>query len=440
MVRKTTRTMFAPFCKTIFITAATLLATLTHHALAQGKFDPKLLKNDRFTLACYKVKNGNETPIGTITVGIHAAGDKLSVTAITAFTGMEAWKDTAVSDLKSLKPVYRSSHNSMRDMVLHFGNDVTGYHADKKTGRTSQINEAGDRSFVDSYTYPFILSLLPLSSGYQTDFQVYDYKPANTDNVKTAVVKEVKNSTYVSKLTGSHDVWEVTVHEPSTGEKSVSYIDKKTRHLWQVDVFSKGLQVRMVDTESGAAAINAPFDKEATLQMVNGGKATISGQVFARNHSQSKHFTAKIQLVNWDPKQVAPRGTQVFLIPYTAYFKEWDKVNEAQQKKGLEVIPLSEEAAACIKTTTVYDDAGHFEFVNLMPGDYVLYTEFNFVHTWREMEVVGYSEYYKNGVYQTTVSNTQSRKHSEDLEANVKKMVTVSKPGEKVEVKLKKTR
>lgn len=85
-------------------------------------------------------------------------------------------------------------------MVLHFDNDVTGYHVDKKTGRTSQINEAGDRSFVDSHTYPFILSLLPLSSGYQTDFQGYDYKPANTDNVNTAVVQGVKNSVYVSKL------------------------------------------------------------------------------------------------------------------------------------------------------------------------------------------------------------------------------------------------
>ncbi|QJB41052.2 hypothetical protein HF324_25695 [Chitinophaga oryzae] len=40
----------------------------------------------------------------------------------------------------------------------------------------------------------------------------------------------------------------------------------------------------------------------------------------------------------------------------------------------------------------------------------------------------------------TTVSNTPSRKHREDPEADVKKMVTVNKPGEKVEVKLKKTR
>lgn len=186
----------------------------------------------------------------------------------------------------------------------------------------------------------------------------------------------------------------------------------------------------MADTESGSAAINAPFDKEATLQMVNGAKATISGQVFARGHSQSKHFTAKMQLVNWDPKQVAPRGTQVFLIPYTDYFKEWDKMNEAQWKKGLEVIPLSEEAAGGIKTTTVDDDAGHFEFVNMMPGDYVLYTEFNFIRTWRKIEVAGNTDYYKNGTYQTTVSNIESRKHSKDVEANIRKVVTVSKPGE----------
>lgn len=431
--------MFSPTRKSIFA-AALLFAAVSNNVQSQSKFDPKLLTPGRNTLACYTVKNGKESPIGTLTFGLHAADDKLTVTTITAFTGMEEWKDTAVSTLSSFKPIYRASHNHMRDMVLYFEKDITGYHVDKKNGRENEIKEAGNRSFVDSYTYPFLLSLLPLNSGYQTDFQVYDYKPSNTDNVKTAVVKEVKTSTFMSKSTGNHDVWEVTVQEPSTGEKSVSYIDKKTRRLWQLDIFCKGLQVRMIDMETDFNSIKAPFDKAATMKMVNEGSAMISGQVFARDHIQSNHIVNKIQLVNWDPKQAAPRGTEVVLIPYNDYFKEWIKVNEDQRKKGREGIALSEEAAACIKTATVYDDAGHFEFVNLMPGEYLLYTEFNFVHTWRQNDVVGYSDRYINGIYQGTITHTESHKYSKDAGATVKKMVTVSKPGEKVVVKLKKTK
>ncbi|MBC9911047.1 hypothetical protein [Chitinophaga varians] len=430
--------MFSLTRKSIFIAAVTLWIAISGHIQAQNKFDPKLLTPGRNTLACYTVKNGKESPIGTLTFGLHTAGDKLTVTTITAFTGMEEWTDTAVSTLSSFKPIYRASHNYMRDMVLNFGKDITGYHVDKKTGRESEIKEAGNRSFVDSYTYPFILSLLPLSSGYQTDFQVYDYKPSNTDNVKTAVVKEVKTSTFISKSTGNHDVWEVTVHEPTTGEKSVSYIDKKTRRLWQVDIFSKGLQVRMIDMETDFNSIKAPFDKAATMQMVNEGSATISGQVFARDHNDN--IWSKMELVNWEAKQAAARGTLVYLIPYTDYFREWVKVNEAQQKKGRDAIFLSDDAAQCIKSATIYDDAGHFEFVNLQPGEYLLYTAFSFANTRSYTEVTGYTDHYVNGIRQGTTEHTREIKYKVDKEVLVKKVVTISKPGEKVTVKLKKTR
>lgn len=120
-------------------------------------------------MACYTVNSGSESAIGTFTIGINTTNDKLSLTTITALTGLEEWKDTSISDLSTFKPIYRASHNTMKDMVLHFGNDVTGYYVDKKTGKKNQIKEAGDKYFVDSYTYPFILSLLPLTSGYSTD-------------------------------------------------------------------------------------------------------------------------------------------------------------------------------------------------------------------------------------------------------------------------------
>jgi hypothetical protein len=433
--------MLSQFRRSILISSASFfLAAIGGESQAQEKFDSKLLKNGKYTLACYLVNGSDESAIGTFTIGINTSNDKLALTTITALTGLEEWKDTAISNLSNFKPVYRASHSSLKDMVLHFDSNVTGYYVDKKTGMKTQIKEAGKQGFVDSYTYPFLLSLLPLTSGYSTDLSVYEYKPTNSDNLKKAVVEEVKNSTWVSKYTGKHDVWEVTVVEPSTDEKSVCYIDKKTRRLWQIDSWANGQQVRMVDMETDFSSIKAPFDKEATMQMVKGGKSIINGQVFARDFDDNGTIWAKMQVVNIQAKQVAPRGTKVVLIPYNDYFREWIKVNESQRKKGREGIALLDEAAQCIKTTQVYDDQGHFEFVNLMPGDYLLYTEFGYDHSFTQAEVVGYTDRYINGMFQGTSVNTVDRNYSTGAGAVIKKVVTVSKPGEKVEVKLKKTR
>lgn len=428
--------MLSPFRNSLFIAAATLLAVISGKTRAQGKFDSKLLKDSKNTLVCYLVNNGNEQAIGTFTIGVNTTGGKLTFTATTAIAGLEAWKDTAVSDLNTFKPIYVASHNTMKDMVLHFGNDITGYHVDKKTGEKKMIKEAGKQSFIDSYSYPLLLSLLPLTSGYKTDLSVFEYKPTNTDNVKKVVVEEVRNNTYVSKFTGKHDVWEVSVVEPATNDKMVCLIDKKTRRLWQMEEMANGQHIKMIDMETDFNSIKAPFDKEATLKMVKDGNAIISGQVFARDFDEGN----RLQVMNIKAKQVAAKGTQVILIPYNDYFKEWIKVNEEQRKKGREGIAISDDAAQCIKSTRVYDDNGHFEFVNLMPGEYLLYTEFGFSHAYTQSEVVGYTDHYINGMFQGTSANTVNRNYSTGVGATVKKVVTVDKPGEKVEVKLKKTK
>ncbi|WP_217607246.1 hypothetical protein [Chitinophaga sp. GbtcB8] len=139
------------FCNPILIAAISLL--LAANSQAQSKFDSKLLTNGKYTLACYTVNGGSESAIGTFTIGVNTTNDKLSLTTITALSGLEEWKDTSISDLSTFKPIYRASHNSMKDMVLHFGKDVTGYYVDKKTGKKNQVKEAGDQYFVDSYTY-----------------------------------------------------------------------------------------------------------------------------------------------------------------------------------------------------------------------------------------------------------------------------------------------
>jgi len=77
--------------------------------------------------------------------------------------------------------------------------------------------------------------------------------------------------------------------------------------------------------------------------------------------------------------------------------------------------------------------------VNLMPGDYLLYTEFGYTHTSHRTEVVGYTDTYINGMFQGTMANTEVNTYASNASANIKKVVTISKSGETVSVKLKKT-
>jgi len=416
------------------------LGLFANNSAAQSRFDRKMLHPGKYNLTCFAIKDGEETEIGAFKLNVKTDNNQLLVAANMTIYGMdEPWVDTAVSDLQTFKPLYRASHSSIKDMTLHFGKDVTGTYHDKKSGKKIQVKDAGNTFFVDSYTYPYLLAALPLTSGYTTEIPVYDYKPDDEQHVKAAVVEQVKSNTFTSKYTGSHNVWEVTVFEPATNERSVSYIDKDTRRLWQVDVYSNGQQLKLVDLELDYNPVKAPFDKVATMKMIKEGNSLIAGEVFARDFDTEDHSILGKLKVNANPKQFAPKGTRVVLIPYTAYYREWLKLNQAARKKGNTPAPLLDDAAACIKTTDVYDDKGHFEFVNLMPGEYFLYTQFDFDHTFTRAEVIGYTDHYLNGAFQNTTTDYVNRSYVTGAGASVQKIVRIEKAGERVEVKLKKT-
>lgn len=74
-----------------------------------------------------------------------------------------------------------------------------------------------------------------------------------------------------------------------------------------------------------------------------------------------------------------------------------------------------------------------------MPGDYLLYTEFGYTHTAHATEVVGYTDTYINGLFLGSSPNTVTYQYNTNAAANVKKVVTIKKEKEKLEVKLKKT-
>ncbi|MCW3465937.1 DUF3108 domain-containing protein [Chitinophaga nivalis] len=401
-------------------------------------FEKKWLKSGKSEMACFVLNGGRQIDIGTFAIDIQLNSEHLSIYTTLHLAGNNGQRiDTSIADARTFKPLYRSSFDKSKEVLLKYGKEVTGYYYEKQGAKRTKVKEPINESFLDSYCYPYLLGLLPLSSGYSVSMPVYDYRPENNQHISKAVVQEVKSNMYVSKLTGAHKVWQVSVFEEATNDKYIYYLDKETRRMWKVDIFSKGQQLLMVDKEIDFNPFKSTFDKVATLKLLNEGTAVITGQAFARDN-ENEGMLSGMAVLNVNKKQFAPAGVSIVLIPYTDFFKEWLKLNESSRKKGIS-IPLPQEVAECIKVTTVYDDKGHFEFVNLMPGDYLLYTEFGYKHTSKRTEVVGYTDTYINGLFQGTSTNTVSNSYNVNASASVKKVVSIDKAGEKVEVKLKKT-
>lgn len=428
------------------IISSILLYVLSQTAAAQQAvtpgatdFEKKWLRNGLTEMGYYTWNEGKWMEICSYSFEIRTDQQKVSVfTCLKFLHSAEQWTDTSVSDAGSFKPIYRSSFSNDKEYVLRFGQDVSGYYYDKKNSKKEMVKIAAGSNFFDSYTYPYLLGLLPLRSGYKTDLPVYEYKPGHTDHVKLARILSVKSNVFVSPLTGEHKVWQVSVLEEATRDQYEYYIDKADRRIWKIEIRSGNQNLLLVNKEIDFNPFTKPFNKEETLRQITGGNSVINGQAFARDN-ENEGLLKGMALLNINKKQFAQLGTTILLIPYTSFFKEWIQLNEASRKKGRSV-PLPKEASGCIKVATVYDDKGNFEFVNLMPGEYILYTEFGYMHTTHRTEVVGYTDTYINGMFHATTANTEVNSYTGNAAANIKKTVTISRNGETVSVKLKKTR
>ena len=409
-------------------------AVLVTRSLAQ---DNNLLKSGKYEMTYYLVDGGSRKEFATFSQEVTINDNKTAIyTALHPAGSSNTWVDTCISNSATLAPIYHSEYTPNGDYVLHYGKEVTGYYLDKNTGKRTAIKDPAKGVFIDEHFLSSYLTTLPLAPGYKKGIDIYAYSPANTtSNIKRFAVNEVKNSLYTSPLTGEHPVWLVTVTQDGGPNMYTYYIDKTVQRVWRVDMVLNGQSMVVVDKESDYNPFHSKFNKEEALKMINNGSATIDGQAFARDNTAN---TQGMAILNLNKKQCAPAGTSVVLIPYTDFFKEWFELNDAARKKGRSV-PLPKEAAACIKTTTVYDNDGHFEFTNLMLGDYMLLTQFGYKHGASRTEVTGYTDTYIDGAYVGTSPNTTTYDVNVGAVASAKKVVTIKQDGEKVTIKLKKT-
>ncbi len=394
------------------------------------------IKPEKSLYTVYYVKDTSWVKQGSLTYDIVAANNQLTLTN-TYIPKDNAWTSirTTVADAKTLQSIRYASEGKETKLNINFGETITGNYYSKKTKKEKKINLQPTKSFIDFNWTDHMITTLPLDVGYKARIPQFYYNSESNIFIEDYTIKEVKSYSYGSPKTGKHDTWLITLLEESTGAIYNYVVDKKDRRLWQREMsMGNGKWEITVNEELDYQPIKNRFDKEQSARQIAKGSSVIIGTAYARSNSGKKLGG----LVNTAKKQYAPKGTEITLFPNSAYYEEWLEVNKKIRKqKKMPEVPLTPDFGYGIKKAKVYDDQGHFEFADLMPGNYVIMASFDFTNSYNYSYVSGYTNYYNYWGYTGSTTNYGTARSSYVDKANIEKRVTIDKDGEKKEINLK---
>ncbi|MCU0436481.1 MAG: hypothetical protein MUC49_01100 [Raineya sp.] len=424
--------------KTIIIS---LIQLIYLSVIGQNKITPddkllnaSLIKKGSFSMDYFIGENGSVRKIGMFKFDVEEKNENMKLKTYTYLSDSnEEWTEELEADNKTLKPISRKTTRGVKNTSIKLDKNITGEVIDSKTKKKDLINERIDEEFFDYSMHPLVLSALPLKTGYKATI------PVVGSNLKLSqlTIVEAKSATYNSIYSGNRSVWEITLVDMQSNNFFSYQIDKENRKIWMIMMLFNKTTYIMKDLETDFNPFKNKFNKEETFKMVSAGNSVIEGQAFVKDEPNQK---IDISVVNLNKKQYAPKGTTVILMPYTPFYKEWFEINKKQAKiKGAQPVPLPKEALECLRYTQVYDDKGGFEFVNLMPGEYLLMTTFGYEHYFKKIQETGRANVYVNGNYVGTEVYTGAFGYTRNENANITKNVTIKTNGETVKTKLKKT-
>lgn len=394
-----------------------------------------------FNMTYYHSDIAEATELGNYNVEVQIKDGKFYLTTYHKAKYYEE-KNIVVANVNNFKTISRNSSSLEKEISNEFSIS-NGVFTNTKTGNKTNYDTKLADQYFDYNLYPYILSALPLKLGGENYVLPIIDIDQTTNKVTTdeAIVLETKTDQFTSPLTGQHMCWKLTVVHKNTKKYVFYYIDKNNRRIRKIEHAFKDKVLGFLDKETDINLFKTAFDKEAIRKMMNDGSSIITGEAFARDDRSGRDDKKiRIDILNVNKKQFAPKGTKVLLLPYTEYYKEWFELNKKQAKvKGSKPIPLPKEAASQIKLTEVFDDKGNFEFANLMPGEYLLYISFNYQDFFTKSQVTGAADVYINGQYSGTEVYTDMFGYTQQGNANYHKFVTVKSNGEAVKVKLKRT-
>ncbi|MCW3074695.1 MAG: hypothetical protein JWP69_1764 [Flaviaesturariibacter sp.] len=205
------------------------------------------VKPDTYTMKLFMVKDTQQRELGESLVTIENKEGKLFIIQDIKIKGMPArWIDSAVTEAGTFKPLYHSSNNMQRDMVIRFsGNYISGHYNDKIKKTTSLISDTIEANYFDSNFYPFLVAWLPLKEGFTSKFTIYDYSGPQKHGPLGASIDAVRKTTIT--IEGKMiEVFEVTLFNEISNSSGKYYVGVKDNKIYQIDSVTPRGTMRMV--------------------------------------------------------------------------------------------------------------------------------------------------------------------------------------------------
>jgi len=207
----------------------------------------KLIKSETSEMIWFILQDTLKIQIGTVQTQIQKKRENIYIiTTVNMKQSPTKWIDSTIVENHTFKPIYHSSFNQQRDMVLQFGENITGYYLDKQTNLKTIILEKIDKPFFDSNFYPQLIRLLPLKSGYSNTISIFDYNPNSKIGVITATIKNTKE-TSINFRGKKTQVWKVETTDDISNNTAIIiyFIDKATRKLLKQEIDIDGRKMLM---------------------------------------------------------------------------------------------------------------------------------------------------------------------------------------------------
>ncbi|SNR75195.1 hypothetical protein SAMN04488009_3595 [Maribacter sedimenticola] len=198
----------------------------------------QLINSETSKMSWFMLQDTLKIQIGTIQTQIQKEKEKIYIiTTVSMKQSPTKWIDSTIVENKTFKPIYHSSFNQQRDMILEFGEKITGYYLDKQTDKKTEILEKEDKPFFDSNFYPQLIRLLPLKNGYSNTISIFDYNPNSKIGVITATIKNTEETSinFNGKKT---QVWKVETTDDISDNTAIMnyFIDKSTRKILKQEI------------------------------------------------------------------------------------------------------------------------------------------------------------------------------------------------------------
>jgi len=213
--------------------------------------DKSLIKEETYEMAWYMLMDSSKIEIGKVRTEVQKKKKGIYIISTVEMPNTPTtWVDSTIVGRRKFEPIYHSSFNQQRDMVLNFSDPVTGYYNDKQSGEKTEISELVDAPYFDSNFYPQFIRWLPLKTGYKGSIAIFDYNPKSGTGVLSATIKNTEQSSL--ELKGAiKEVWKVTVTDDISHNTAIStyYIERESRKVLkqEIDLGGRKMVMELVD-------------------------------------------------------------------------------------------------------------------------------------------------------------------------------------------------